>query len=429
MTALFFWLFLVLTAIGVPVFFVLLMAPTISLLIDGQSGMLTQVISRLFNGMFSFPLMAIPLFLLAGECMNNGGITLRLVNFAQTLIGHIRGGLAQVNIFTSVLFAGLSGSAVADASALGSMLIPAMEKNGYSRRFAAAVTAASAVIGPIIPPSIIMIIYAFIMQVSPAALFAAGIIPGLIIAASLMLVTAVIARKRQLPVMETKATGAERIQAARHAVLPLLTPVILLGGILGGIFTPTEAAGVAAFYAFFISLFVIKTMTWRDLPGVFKRAAVSSAVIMVVIGASVSFAWLATVSGIPQEFAAWILDLTGSVLLLLLLLNILLFAVGMILDAGPAILILGPILSPVFVNQLGMDPLHFAIIMCVNVTVGLITPPMGLVLFVTSNVSRERLELILRELFPYLAVEILIILLITYVPAISLTLPRLLNFI
>jgi tripartite ATP-independent transporter DctM subunit len=423
----FFWIFLALMAVGMPVVFALALAPGLSLWIGGQESMIKALVGRIVNGIDSFPLMAIPFFILAGELMNHGGITRDLVRFSQSLIGHVRGGLAQVNILSSILFAGLSGSAVADTSALGSMLIPAMEKNGYSRKFAAAVTAASSVIGPIIPPSGIMILYAFVMNVSVAGLFAAGLAPGILVGVGLMLMTTYLARKRDFPVASERASWGERAVALRHAVLPLLTPVILLGGILGGIFTPTEAAAVAAFYALVLALFILRTLSPRDLPRIFWNTALSSGVILLLVGAAVSFAWVVTISGAPQKLTQNILTLTNNPYVLLFLINLLLFVVGMFLDAGPAILILGPILAPVFTG-LGIDPLHFAIIMCVNVTVGLATPPMGLVLFVASSISGEKVERIALEMLPFLAIEVGVIFLITFVPAISMTLPRLLGF-
>ena len=425
----FLWLFLGLMLLGVPIVFVLLLAPGITLFVDGDTKFYAQIVSRLFNGMYSFPLMAVPFFILAGELMNAGGITVRLVQLSQALIGHLRGGLAQVNILSSMLFAGLSGSAVADTSALGSMLIPAMEKNGYSRAFAAAVTAASSVIGPIIPPSGIMILYAFIMEVSPAALFAAGIVPGVGIGICLMLLTSYLARVRNYPVASRKATMKERGIAFKDAFWPLLTPVILLGGILFGVMTPTEAAGVAAGYALVLSVLVLRTIKVTELPRVFLRAAIASGVVLMLVGAAVAFAWIITVSGTAKDLANFFTGISDNPLILLFCVNILLFIVGMVLDAGPAILILGPILEPIFVQQLGIEPIHFAIIMCVNVTVGLATPPMGLVLFVASSVSGERVESIVRQMLPFLAVEIAVIFLITFVPEISLTVPKLLGFV
>ncbi len=423
----YFWIFIFLMAAGMPVVFALLVGPGLSLAIEGDQVFFKALLSRLYSGMDSFPLMALPFFILAGQLMNSGGITRSIVEFSQSMIGHVRGGLAQVNILSSVLFAGLSGSAVADTSALGKIFIPAMEKSGYSRPFAAAVTAASSVIGPIIPPSGIMILYAFIMNVSVAGLFAAGLVPGLMVSFGLMLATSFISKKRKYPVAGHKATWRERGQAFRRTALALLTPVILLGGILAGIFTPTEAAAVAAFYALVVTLFLTRTLRIKELPSIFIESAVQSGVILLLVGASVVFAWIITVSGLAGLVANGMMQTSDNVYILLFLANLFLFIVGMFLDAGPAVLILGPVLGPLFV-AMGVDPIHFAVVMCVNVTVGLATPPMGLVLFVAASVSRERVETIARQMLPFLAVEITVIFLITYFPALSMTLPRLLGF-
>ncbi len=423
----YFWIFIFLMAAGMPVVFALLIGPGLSLAFEGDQVFFKALLSRLYSGMDSFPLMALPFFILAGQLMNSGGITRSIVDFSQSMIGHVRGGLAQVNILSSVLFAGLSGSAVADTSALGKIFIPAMEKNGYSRSFAAAVTAASSVIGPIIPPSGIMILYAFIMNVSVAGLFAAGLVPGLMVSGGLMIATSFIAKTRNYPVAGRKATWRERGQSFRKTALALLTPVILLGGILAGIFTPTEAAAVAAFYALVVTLFLTRTLRIKELPKIFIESAVQSGVILLLVGASVVFAWIITVSGLAGMVANGMMQTSDNVYVLLFLANLFLFVVGMFLDAGPAVLILGPVLGPLFV-AMGVDPIHFAVVMCVNVTVGLATPPMGLVLFVAASVSKERVETIAREMLPFLAVEVTVIFLITYFPALSMTLPRLLGF-
>jgi TRAP-type C4-dicarboxylate transport system permease large subunit len=471
------------------VFFGLLAAPGILLWLNGQERDITLLYRNVYNGMDSFPLMAIPFFMLAGELMNRGGITIRLVEFSQALMGHLRGGLAHVNILSSILFAGLSGSAVADTSALGSMLIPAMEKQGYTRRFAAAITAASSVIGPIIPPSGIMIIYAYVMGESVAAMFLAGIVPGLLVGIGLMVVVRLMADRYDLPKAERIVQKNQTIApiegglsfvllrlnlawlllalsgllaeiplpvwaqfafwlaiahvllvwlrgrvssdfrvVCKKAVVPLQTPIIIMGGILIGIFTPTEAAAIAVFYAVIIAFFVLKTMTLADLPDVLSRAAMTSAVVLLLVGAAMAFKTVASLSYAPQILAEFILGLSDNPLMLLFLINILLFVVGMFLDAGPAIIILGPILGPIFI-ELGVHPVHFAIIMCVNLTVGLITPPMGLVLFVASSVSGERVETIAKAILPFLAVEIVVIFLITFFPALSMTIPRLTGFV
>jgi tripartite ATP-independent transporter DctM subunit len=428
MLSLFLPLFLILLLVGLPVFFGLIFAPAFLLWLNGQERDIVLLYRNVYNGMDSFPLMAIPFFMLAGELMNRGGITMRLVEFSQALMGHLRGGLAHVNVLSSILFAGLSGSAVADVSALGSMLIPAMEKQGYSRRFAAAITAASSVIGPIIPPSGIMIIYAYVMGESVAALFLAGIVPGVMVGVGLMILVAMRADRWNLPQTGRKATWGERGQASLKAFFPLMTPVIILGGILGGIFTPTEAAAVAVGYAIVIGLFVMRSLRVSELPDVLIRSGLTSAVVLLLVGAAMAFKTVASLAHTPEMLAAMILSLSDNPLVLLFLINVLLFIVGMFLDAGPAIIILGPILGPIFL-ELGVDPVHFAIIMAVNLTVGLATPPMGLVLFVTAAVSNLKVEDVVKGIAPMLVVHVIVIFLITYFPAISLTVPRLFGFV
>lgn len=485
--------FLIFLMVGLPVFFALLIAPGLLLWLNGQERDIALLYRNVYNGMDSFPLMALPFFMLAGELMNRGGITMRLVEFSQALMGHFRGGLAQVNILSSMLFAGLSGSAVADTSALGSTLIPAMEKNGYSRKFAAAITAASSVIGPIIPPSGIMIIYAYVMGESVAALFLAGIVPGILVGAGLMIMVRLMADRYDLPVAERIVHKNQTVSKTEHwvsfvllrinlaglmvalaagfarlgltiplsawlqlliflpvahfvlmglrrqvshdfrmickkAVAPLQTPIIILGGILIGVFTPTEASAVAVAYALVISFLVLRSMKLADLPGILTKSALGSATVLLLVGAAVAFKTVVSLSHAPEQMAEFVLTLSDNPLILLFLINMLLFIVGMFLDAGPAIIILGPILGPVFVD-LGVHPVHFAIIMSVNLTVGLATPPMGLVLFVASSVSGERVETISKAILPFLAVEIVVIFLITYIPAISMTIPRLTGFV
>ena len=428
MLALFLPIFIIFLMIGLPVFFGLLAAPGLLLWLNGQPRDLALLYRNVYNGMDSFPLMAIPFFMLAGVLMNRGGITSRLVEFSQAIMGHFRGGLAHVNILSSMLFAGLSGSAVADTSAIGSMLVPAMVKNGYTRKFSAAITAASSVIGPIIPPSGIMIIYSYVMGESVAALFLAGIIPGILVGLGLMLMTWVMAQRYDFPVATKRSTWSERGNASIKAFFPLLTPLIILGGILGGIFTPTEASAVAVAYALIVSLFILKSMTVRDLPKVLTEAAMVSSVVLLLVGAAMAFKTVVSLSHAPEILAAWILGLSDNPLILLFLINLLLFGVGMFLDAGPAIIILAPILGPIFIN-LGVHPVHFAIIMSVNLTVGLATPPMGLVLFVASSVSGERIESISKAILPFLFVEVVVIFMITYIPAVSLAIPRYFGFI
>ncbi len=421
-------LFLVFLMLGVPVVFGLITAPGILLWLNGQERDIVLLYRNVYEGMNSFPLMAIPFFMLAGELMNRGGISARIVGFAQAMVGHFRGGLAQVNVVDSMLFAGISGSAVADVSALGSIIIPQMEKKGYPKPFAAAITAASAIIGPIIPPSGIMIIYAYVMGESVAALFLAGIVPGFLIGVALMITIKLMYKRFGLPEPLPRASWGAAGRAGMAAFWPLLTPVLLMGGILSGVFTPTEAAAVAAGYAFVISIFVLRTLGWRDVPGVLTRAGITSAVVLLLVGAAMAFKTVAALAHTPELLAGFFLGISENPLILLMMVNLLLFIVGMFLDAGPAIIILGPILAPIF-TTMGVDPVHFAVVMTVNLTVGLLTPPMGLVLFATSAVSGLRVETIARAVMPFLLVEFLVILLITYVPAIALTLPRLAGFV
>ncbi len=419
--------FLVLMAVGVPVAFALSAASILGFVLAEKWAFLNIVPQKLIGGINQFPLLAIPLFILAGEVMNAGGITQRLVAVANAFVGHFRAGLAQVNIASSMLFAGLSGSAVADTSALGSMMIPAMEKEGYSRKFSAAVTAASSIIGPIIPPSIMMVIYAFVMHVSVGGLFLAGLVPGILMGILLMVVTRLSANRKNLPPAKPKLPVPERIHAVKDGILPLLSPVIVLVGIVGGAFTPTEAAAVVLVYTLFISIFVLKTLTLREVPAVLVRGVSQSSSILYVIAAGSLFAWATALSGAPRDLARIVFDVFENPIAVLLMLNIFLLLIGMVLDAGPAILIVGPLIAPA-VLQFGVDPLHLAVITCINLSVGLATPPMGLVLFVAGSISRENIFAICREMAPYYVAHIAVIALTTYVPALSMTLPRLLGF-
>ncbi|MDX2155299.1 MAG: TRAP transporter large permease [Hyphomicrobiaceae bacterium] len=428
MSLLFFWIFIVSMAIGVPVVFAMAFGPMIGFLLDDKALFLNIVPQRLFVGINVYPLLAIPLFILAGELMNVGGITQRLVDFSQRLVGHLRGGLAHVTIVSAVFFSGISGSAVADASALGSILIPGMAKEGYDKRYASAVTAAATVLGPIIPPSIIMVIYAYIMQLNVAALFAAGCIPGVLIGLGLMGVNHVISTRRRYPIAERRATVREIASAARGAIWALIAPFMILGGILAGVFTPTEAAAAAVLYAAIISLVVTREMSVKALPDICYRTAVISSALLLVVGTAMIFSWIASLSGFTDKLAAFLFSLTRDPYLLLFIINILLFVTGMFLDAGPAILILGPILGPTL-SQLGVDPLHFAIVMCVNLSLGLATPPMGLLLFTVSAMSRVPVLSIAADMLPFYGVYVVVIFLITYVPEVALWLPRLLGFL
>ena len=379
--------------------------------------------NRMFNGMDSFPLMAIPFFLLAGELMNVAGITVRIVHFANALVGHIRGGLAHANIVASMFFAGITGSALADAAAIGSILIPAMKKEGYDEDFSAAVTASAALMGPIIPPSITMVIFGVTAGVSIGALFMAGFVPGVLIALCLMAVAYVIARRRNYPKASQMVTGREFLRRFKDAFLALLTPLIILGGILGGVMTPTESAAVAVFYALFLGIFVFRTLTWRQVPHLLLKTGIVTGFIMIIVGAANVFAWLLAAEQVPQHLSNFFLTISRKPWVVLLVINIFLLIVGCLMDTSAAIIILVPVLMPL-ITSVGIDPLHFGLVMCINLILGMATPPFGVILFLVCNITKMTMERLIRAIWPFLLVEVAILLLVTYLPGIALVVPR-----
>jgi tripartite ATP-independent transporter DctM subunit len=420
-------LFIITLIIGVPIAFVLGFSPLIAIMIKNDPAMYSIVAQRLYAGMNQFPIMAVPFFVLAGELMSSGKITKNLINLSISLVGHFRGALAQVNILVSIIFAGLTGSAVADTVAIGSILIPAMKKDGYDTKFSTAVTAASSVIGPIIPPSIMMIIYAFAMNVSVGAMFLGGIIPGLVIGISLMIFVNFISRKRNYPKREERASLKEIGINLKLSIPAFGVPIIILGGILGGVCTPTEAAALADAYAILIGVFILRTIKFKDIPQIFLRAAVSSSIVLLIIGTSFIFGWVAATTNFTDLVSQFLKEISTNYYVILFLINIFLFIVGLFIDSVPTILILAPILSPIAAD-LGMSPLHFAIMMCINLTVGLVTPPVGMVLFAACGVSGLSMEKLAKEMIPFVLIEIGIVFLIAYIPSISLYIPKFFGF-
>lgn len=420
-------IFFALMLLGTPVAFALAVTAVAALVQMDALAMLRIVPMKFYSGIDLFSLMAMPFFILAGDIMNRIRITDRLVDLANVMVGWLRGGLAQVNILVSIFFAGLTGAAVADTAALGKMLIPAMERQGYPRPFAAAITAASSVIGPIIPPSIIMVIYGSLMQVSIAGLFAAGIIPGLLMAAGLMVYTAIIAKRRGLPKVGQPASVREVGTAVKRALLPLMMPVIILGGILGGIFTPTEAAAVAVAFALVVGFLVYRNLGLRDMPAVLSDMVRSSGSVFIILSAASIIGWIMAMEQVPQAIGGALLGISENPVIFLLIVNAMLLVIGMFMDMTAVLIILGPILHPIAV-QLGIDPLHFGIVMVVNINLALMTPPLGACLFVACSVSRLSLEVLSRQILPFLAVEVVVLGLITYIPALSTTVPRMLGF-
>jgi len=426
MNALLLGVFFLTLALGIPFAFCLALTSLVVLLVLGNVP-LHLIPQRMFTGMDSFPLMAVPFFIVAGELMNSSGITHSIVRFATALVGSIRGGLAHVNIVASMFFAGISGSAVADSAALGSILIPAMEDDGYPTDFSAGVTAASSVIGPIIPPSIPMVILAMVSPVSVGALFLAGIVPGVLVGVGLMVLSYFMARKHDYGSKRPMAPLRELLTSFRGAIIPLLMPIIILGGILSGIFTPTEAASIAVAYSIFVGFFVLRTLKVRDLPGIFFRAMVVTSTILIVMACANIFSWILSTQQIPQTVGRMCASVTQDPWVLLLLINVILLVLGCFLEGIAAIIIMVPILLPL-ANSAGIDPLHFGVVVVMNLMIGLITPPLGLCLFVSCSVAKIDLTRVIKATLPFLAVELVTLMLVTYLPDVILFIPHLFGY-
>ncbi|MBX9611856.1 MAG: TRAP transporter large permease [Burkholderiales bacterium] len=386
---------------------------------------LDAVMIQIAAGVNKFSLLAIPFFVLAGAIMAEGGMSRRLVAFANVLVGFIRGGLSLVNILASTFFGAISGSSMADTASIGSVLIPEMEKKGYPRDFATAVTVSGSVQAILIPPSHNAVIYSLAAGggVSIAALFLAGVLPGLLLGLTLAVMCLFIARKRGFPKGE-RIPMRQALKICADALWGLMTMVIILGGILSGVFTATESAAIAVLWAFFVTLFIYRDYRWRDLPKLMHRTVKTLAIVMILIGFAASFGYVMTLMQIPQTITAGFTTVSDNRYVILLMINVLLLVLGTLMDMAPLILIMTPILLPV-VKAIGVDPVHFGMIMMVNLGMGLITPPVGGVLFVGAAVARLRIEQVVRALYPFFAALLLVLLLVTYVPALSLWLPNL----
>lgn len=420
--------FFLLLLAGTPIAFAVGITAVLTFLRMDAPHLMTMVPGRFYSGVDLFALMAMPFFMLAGDIMNRIEITHKLVRLANALVGHIRGGLAHVNILVSIFFAGLTGAAVSDTAALGTMLIPSMEREGYDRGFAAAVTAASSIIGPIIPPSIIMVIYGSLMRVSIAGLFAAGIVPGVLVGLILMFFAGVISKKRNYPIGEKRASLKEVGQSAKGAIIPILMPLIILGGILGGVFTPTEAAAVAVFYALLVGFFIYRNLKLKDIPDLLYQMVRSNGSVFIILASAAILGWILSMEQVPELVGGAILSISENPYIVLLIMNAIMLILGMFMDMTAGIIILGPILHPLAVSM-GVHPLHFGIIMVVNLNIALMTPPLGACLFVACGISKLSLEKISKEILPFILAVLAALFLITFVPAISLTVPRLLGLI
>lgn len=429
---------IILFAIGVPVAFSMGLSSIFAMSSEDIS--IQVAVQKIFSSMNSFPLMAIPFFILAGSLMEASGISKRLIDFANSLVGKLTGGLAMVTVLTAMFFASISGSSAATVAAIGSILIPAMVKRGFPKPFSTSVQAVSGELGVIIPPSIPMIIFALTagVSISIGDLFMAGVMPGVLIGGSLMITIFIISKvkgygkgtlnqsEEDLAEEATLMTTKGRLKAFQNAILPLLMPVIILGGIYGGVFTPTEAAAVAVAYAFILGAFVYRTLTIKSMMDILRNSVISTSIIMFIIANAGLLGWVLTAEKVPATVSQWFISVSDNPIIFLLLVNVLLLFVGMFLETGAAIVIMAPILTPVAIS-FGIDPIHFGIIMIVNLAVGMLTPPIGVNLFVACQIGKLRIDQILKPLIPFYFVLLVDILLISYLPQISLWLPNFLK--
>ncbi len=410
-------------AFGMPVGFAIGVAGMIGIFDMGPKFM-TMAPDRLFAGLDLFPFLAMPFFILAGEIMNRSGITQGLVKLADALVGWMRGGMAHSNMVASVMFAGLTGSATADAAAFGNTLVPAMQKAGYSRPYACAVTAAGSIIGPTIPPSTLAIIYGSIMGVSIAGLFAAGILPGLLICAICMGVIALTARRKGLPKGEGRPSFRGVLSALREGFLAALLPVFILGSILGGFATPTEAAAIAVAYALFVGGVIYRALSWSDLYQIAVRTTRITGVIFLIIASASILGWWMTFNRIPQAVAEGMLSLSSNPKVIIGLILILLLLIGLVMDINATLIILAPVLAPLTV-KIGMDPVHAGIMIILALNISLMTPPVGACLFVLASVTGEKVEAITKELWPFILAEVAILIVVAFWSDLTLFVPRL----
>ena len=419
--------FLILLLAGVPIGFAM---GAISVFIFYQLGLeplFGMIPQRFFAGLDMFTLMAMPFFIFAGQIMNTAGITTRLVKFANIIVGHLRGGLAHANIIASVFFAGMTGAAVSDAAAIGSMLIPAMVEDGYDEDFAAAVTGGSSIIGPTIPPSNMMVIYGSLMGVSIAGLFAAGILPGILLALLMMVLSGFISMRRGYPKAEKRASLKEMVLAFKDAILALLMPVIILGGILTGVFTPTEAAAVAVFYAFIVGFFIFRSLKLSDIPALLESTARITGVVFLIIASANIMGWILASQRVPQQVATMLLSVSESPSVILLLILLLLLFVGLFMDIAAALIVLGPILHPIAVN-LGVPPIQFGVVMVFALNIALKTPPVGACLYVLTGITGLTMEDLTKAIWPFILVSIVTLIAITFIEPITMIVPKLLGF-
>jgi len=411
-----------LSFLGIPIYLALGIGTLVALNVADMP--LIVLPQKLFAGMNSSSLLAIPFFMLAGNIMSRS-ITGKLIDVSNALIGWIKGSLAVVTVLASALFGAISGSGVATASAVGGTTIPAMKEEGYPPHFAAAITGIASILGPIIPPSITLIVYASITDLSVSKLFMGSVIPGVLMAGGLILYALFFGKKHDLPAHEKKKPK-EIALTFKDGIWALLMPVIILGGIFGGIFTPTESAAVAVVYALAVSLFIYKDMKFKDMFTVFVEGAIGTATILMLVGLSKASSYVVTTSGLPQQVLEVFSSITSSKLVILLLLNVLFFVIGMLMEANAAIIMMTPILLPLL-SAFGIDPLQFGIIMSFNLCIGLVTPPVGICLLMTNQIARASFVKTLRSMLPMLLISIIVLMVVTFIPEITLWLPSLIQ--
>ena len=408
--------------LGVPITWALGFTGFVGLLILGGNP-LTLIPQSLYNGVSYFPLLAIPFFFFAGEIMNKGGITERLINLAKVIIGRIPGGLAYVNILNSLFFGGITGSAVADVSCEGPLLMPAMEKDGYSKEETVALTVTSSIMGPIIPPSIIMVIYGSVMNVSISALFMGGIIPGVLVAIGLSLVVFIRNRIYHFPVQTQRYSTAQIKEIIIQGLLPLGMPVIIMGGILCGICTATEAGALAVVYSILVSCFIMKTVSLRELPNMLLTSAKLTGTVLIIIGCSKTLSWALTLLQVQRDLAFLFTEVINNKYIFLLCINLLYLFMGCFMEPASALMMFGPILAPIAVSY-GINPIQFGLISCINLNIGNATPPLGQSLFISCKIAKVSIGKVVGALLPYLLAEIIVLLLVTYIPAVGLLVPK-----
>ncbi|MBS3811474.1 MAG: TRAP transporter large permease [Halanaerobiales bacterium] len=418
--------FLLFLLVGVPIFIALLISSFLGFLYLGDYSLFRIMVQQFFGGMDVFTLLAIPLFIMTGNLMNRTGITDKLLDFSRVLVGHLRGGLGHVNVVASIIFAGISGSAAADTSAIGSILIPAMAKEGYDRPYAAGITAGSSLIGPIIPPSIFMVLYGSMTNQSIGGLFVAGIIPGLILGIAFMIMNYYYARKYEYPVSNEKAGIIKILKTAWQSIIALIAPIIIIGGIITGVVTPTEAGAVAVFYTAIVGFFITKKLSIKDFVKSVNETVRNTSVVFVIMGSAAVFSWLLKWEQVPQKFAGALLSLTTNNTVLLIILSAMIFVIGMFMEEIAALILLTPVVAPVAMLA-GIDPFHFGIVMTLNITIALITPPMGACVYIVSAVGKVKLETLFRKIWPFVAVAMAVLFIIILFPALVTTLPRLFN--